>query len=251
MRSKACLEPVDEEEAYAMRRFASVRPGLLLLALAIAIFLWGIASGTSNAERGFDIPVVLDRLPDSLVVTDQNSDSVNVRVMGSRAVLRNIDPENYKYEIDVSGGKPGVAVYDVELAKIDLPRGASFVAHSPSRVQVRFEKKGRKKVTVTPDLEGAPAAGFRLVRVEVDPSEVSLVGARSQVMRLKEVRTEAVDLSGINADTSREVRVSPQRGNVRVESDEPIRVSLIVAPETVPEPIFEEPTEPTVEDDAF
>ena len=59
---------------------------LLLLALAIAIFLWGIASGTSNAERGFDIPVVLDRLPDSLVVTDQNTDSVNVRVMGSQII---------------------------------------------------------------------------------------------------------------------------------------------------------------------
>lgn len=234
-----------------MRLFSSIRPGLLLLALAIAIFLWGIASGTSNAERGFDIPVVLDRLPDSLVVTDQNTDSVNVRVMGSRAVLRNIDPEKYKYEIDVSGGKPGVAVYDVELAKIDLPRGASFVAHSPSRVQVRFEKKGRKEVAVTPDLVGDPAAGFRLVRVEVDPAEITLVGARSQVMRLREVRTDAVELSGLNADTTREVRVSPQRGNVRVERDQTIRVRLIIEAEAAPEAPPLDPTEPIIEDDAF
>jgi len=235
----------------AIRRFESIRPGLLLLALAIAIFLWGIASGTSNAERGFDIPVVLDRLPDGLVVTDQNSDSVNVRVMGSRAVLRSITPEKYKYEIDVSGGKPGVAVYDVELAKVDLPRGASFVAHSPSRVQVRFEKKGRKSVKVTPDLEGAPAAGFRLVRVEVDPPDVSLVGARSQVMRLNEVRTEPIDLAGINSETTREVRVSPQRGNVRVEEDQPIRVRLLVEPEALPEPAPEIPMEAATVDQAF
>jgi len=234
-----------------MRLFASVRPGLLLLALAIAIFLWGIASGTSNAERGFDIPVVLDRLPDSIVVTDQNSDAVNVRVMGSRAVLRSIAPEKYKYEIDVSGGKPGVAVYDIELAKIDLPRGASFVAHSPSRVQVRFEKKGRKAVPVRPELEGTPAAGFRLTEVEVDPPEVSLIGAWSQVMRLNDVVTDAIDLTGINSQTTREVRISPQRGNVRVEDDRPVTVRLMVEPEVPQEALEISPAGAATEAQAF
>ena len=234
-----------------MRRFASVRPGLLLLALAIAIFLWGIASGTSNAERGFDIPVVLDRLPDTIVVTDQSSDAVNVRVMGSRAVLRSITPEKYKYEIDVSGGKPGVAVYEIELAKIDLPRGASFVAHSPSRVQVRFEKKGRKVVPVRPLLEGAPAAGFRLARVEVDPPEVSLVGARTQVMRLSDVGTEAIDLAGLNSPTTREVRISAQRGNVRVEQDGPVSVLLVIEAEVPAEPPELLPEQAAAEAQAF
>ena len=234
-----------------MRLFASVRPGLLVLALAIAIFLWGIASGTSNAERGFDIPVVLDRLPDSMVVTDQSSDAVNVRVMGSRAVLRSIATEKYKYEIDVSGGKPGVAVYDIELAKLDLPRGASFVAHSPSRVQVRFEKKGRKSVPVRPELEGTPAAGFRLTEVEVDPPEVSLIGAWGQVMRLNDVATDAIDLTGINSETTREVRISPQRGNVRVEEDGPVTVRLMIEPETLPETPEIVPEEAATEAQAF
>ena len=234
-----------------MRLFASVRPGLLVLALAIAIFLWGIASGTSNAERGFDIPVVLDRLPDSMVVTDQSSDAVNVRVMGSRAVLRSLATEKYKYEIDVSGGKPGVAVYDIELAKIDLPRGASFVAHSPSRVQVRFEKKGRKAVPVRPELEGTPAAGFRLTQVEVDPPEVSLIGAWSQVMRLNDVGTDAIDLTGINSETTREVRISPQRGNVRVADDGPVTVRLMIEPETLPETLEIMPGDAATEAQAF
>ena len=89
-----------------MRRYPSVRPGLFLLALAIAVFLWGIASGTSNAEKGFDIPVVLDRLPENLVITDQSIDDINVRVMASQAVLRSVNPANYRLDIDVSGAKP-------------------------------------------------------------------------------------------------------------------------------------------------
>ena len=159
--------------------------------------------------------------------------------------------EKYKYEIDVSGGKPGVAVYEIELAKIDLPRGASFVAHSPSRVQVRFEKKGRKVVPVRPHLEGAPAAGFRLARVEVDPPEVSLVGARTQVMRLTDVSTEAIDLTGLNSQTTREVRISAQRGNVRVEQDGPVTVRLVIEAELPAEPPEVLPEEAAAEVQAF
>ena len=230
-----------------MKIFKSIHPGLLVLAFAIAVFLWGIASGSSNAERGFDIPVVLDRLPDALVVTDQSSDAINVRVMGSRAVLRSIVPEKYKYDIDVSGGKPGVAVYEIELARIDLPRGANFVAHSPSRVQVRFEKRGRKAVPIKPELEGTPAAGFRLLSIEVTPPETVILGALSQVMRLDEVGTETIDLSGLNESITREVRVIPGRGKLWVEDDQRVTVQVLIESESPPEPFEQVPLEGTLE----
>ncbi|MCS5635898.1 MAG: CdaR family protein [Myxococcota bacterium] len=223
-----------------MRRYPAIRPGLFLLALAIAIFLWGIASGTSNSERGFDIPVVLDRLPDTLVVTDQNIDDVNVRVMGSKAVLRSLDPNRYKLEIDVSGAKAGVAVYDVDLSRIDLPRAARFVSHAPSLIQVRFEKRGRKEVGVRAELQGQPAAGFHLVSVSTDPPQVWLAGALSQVMRLDEVVTENISLSGLNSDQIIEARLNPGQGTVWVEDDRPVEVRIRVEADAVPES-FEEP----------
>ena len=63
-----------------------------LLAVLIALVLWGMAHGSSSIERGFDIPVVIHDLPDRLVVTDLSADVVNIRVLGSRAALRDIDP---------------------------------------------------------------------------------------------------------------------------------------------------------------
>jgi YbbR domain-containing protein len=230
-----------------MRRYASIRPGLFVLALAIAIFLWGIASGTSNAERGFDIPVVLDRLPDNLVVTDQSIDEVNVRVMGSRAVLRSLSPDRYKLEIDISGAKPGVAIYDVDLSRLDLPRSARFVSHAPSRVQVRFEKRGRKEIRVRADVQGEPAAGFRLAGISIDPPKIWLDGARSQVMRLDEVVTETIHLSGIQEDIVREIRVNPGRGTVWMEDDRPVRVEIRLERIVIPEPIEASPEE-TIEE---
>ncbi len=204
----------------------------MILALGIAIFLWGIASGTTTGERGFDVPVELTKLSDGMVVTDQSVDSINIRVMGSRAALRNVTPDRYTYSIDVSGGKPGVAVYEVDVSRIDLPRGARAVSHSPSRVQVRFEKRGRKLVEIRPDLEGEPASGFRVESVAVDPPKVWLAGARSQVMRLDEVVTETVNLAGLKADEEREVRVNLGGGTLWLEDQKPIK--LIVRVEAEP-----------------
>jgi YbbR domain-containing protein len=216
---------------------------VLVLALAIAIFLWGIASGTTDAERGFDIPVELHKLNESLVVIDQSVDEINVRVMGSRAALRNVSPDSFMYEIDISGGKPGVAVYDVDVSRIDLPRGARFVSHSPSRVQVRFEKRGRKSVEVRPDLEGELAPGHHLVSVDVRPSKVWLAGARSQVMRLDEVGTETINLAGLTADTEMEVRINLRGGStVWMEKQEPVKVHIRIEPDVLPEPQEEENT---------
>jgi len=208
----------------------------MILALAIAIFLWGIASGTTTGERGFDIPVELTKLSDGMVVTDQSVDSINIRVMGSRAALRNVTPDRYTYPIDVSGGKPGVAVYDVDVSRIDLPRGARSVSHSPSRVQVRFEKRGRKLVEIRPDFEGEPAAGFRVSSVTVDPPKVWLAGARSQVMRLDEVVTETVNLTGLKADEEREVRVNLGGGTIWMEDQKPVKLIVKVEAELIEEP---------------
>jgi len=220
-----------------MKLPASFRPGVLILAFLIALFLWGIASGTTDAERGMDIPVVLHNLNESLVVIDQSADEINVRVMGSRAALRNVKPDSFKYEIDVSGGKPGVAVYDLDVSRIDLPRGSRFVSHSPSRVQVRFEKRGRKAVEVRAELEGEPAPGHHVVSVLVQPTKIWLAGARSQVMRLDEVSTETINLAGLEADTEMEVRVNLRGGStVWMEDQEPVKVQIRIEPDELLEP---------------
>ena len=78
-------------------------PGLMLLALVIAAFLWGVAHSSSSIEIGFDIPVVLQGVSDDLVSTGLSTHAINIRVLGTRAALRNVQPLKLEYAIDVSG----------------------------------------------------------------------------------------------------------------------------------------------------
>ncbi|RIL04725.1 MAG: hypothetical protein DCC71_13060 [Proteobacteria bacterium] len=219
--------------------------GYKLLAVVIALFLWVVARGTASVERGFDIPVVLEGLADDLVVVDRGADVVNVRVLGTRAALRNFDPQRLEYEIDVSTSKPGQAAFEVDLTRFDLPRGARVVSRSPSRIELVFERRITKTLRVRPDVDGAPAEGFRVKDVDVDPPRVRITGARSEVLRLSEVATETIDVAGARGPIEREVRVSPGPGHVWADAPRVVKVRVDVQADPVePPPAPAQPAQP-------
>jgi len=199
-------------------------------ALGIATLLWGIAHGSSSVERGFDIPVSFHDLPEDLVITGQSTDSIDIRVRGSRAALRNLSPAKLDYVVDVAGAKPGLSTYEVDVSRFDLPRGANVVSRSPATLEVDFERRGRRSVRIRPDIEGEPAPGFLLGEVQIDPPRVWLTGARSEVMRLSEVVTETIEVAGQSQPVEREVRLSLGGGHVWMEQSQPVRVRIPIEP---------------------
>jgi len=201
-----------------------------LLALGAAFMLWGVAHGTADIERGFDIPVVFTNLPDSLVIVEQSSDVVNVRMRGSRAGLRRMTVEGREYVVDVSGARPGRANFEVDLTRIEFPRGTRDVSRSPSNLLVTFEPRASRVVRVKPDLTGEPAEGFLVAGVDLTPPEVRIEGARSEVRRRGEVVTEAIDVTGLEETVTREVKVSLQRPNVWLAADAPIEARIRIKP---------------------
>ncbi len=205
-----------------------------LLALAIAAFLWAVAHGESPIERGFDIPVVLRDVPGELVAVGQSADVVNVRVMGTRAALRNLSPGELEYRVSAAGAKPGPADYEVDPSRIELPRGARIVSRSPSDIEVRFEKRASRAVRVRPDIAGEPAQGFQVAGVDVEPRRVQITGARSEVLRISEVVTETIDLTDASAPLEREVRLSLGGGRVWLEKPGPVKVRVRIEPRPAP-----------------
>jgi len=214
-----------------MRIFGNL--GYKVLAIVIALFLWLVARGSSSVERGFDIPVVLQGVPDDLVVVDQGADVVNVRLLGTRSALRNFKPDRLEYPLEISEAKPGQADFEVDLSRFDLPRGARVVSRSPSRIELSLERRIGKTVKVKPDLEGQPAEGFRVAEIAIDPPRVRIAGARSEVLRLSEVATETIDVAGASGPVEREVRISAGPGHVWAESQRTVKVKVAIEAEPV------------------
>lgn len=211
-----------------------IRFGTLLLSATIAMVLWGMAHGTSSVDRGVDIPVLFDGVPDDMVIVGQSVDKVNLRVLGTRAALRNISSDRLEYRIEVAGAKPGHAVFEVDPSLIELPRGVRAVSRSPAAIEVDFERRGRKAVHVRADVTGEVAAGFAIGAVEVDPPRVWIAGARGEVLRLTEIVTEPLDVTGLQAPVERKVRLALGSEHMWPEQDGPVIVRIAIEPLATP-----------------
>ncbi|MBW2541044.1 MAG: YbbR-like domain-containing protein [Deltaproteobacteria bacterium] len=209
-----------------------------LLALAISAALWGMSHGSSKIERGFDIPVAFVGMPEELVITRKSTQEINIRVLGPRAALRDISSKDIEYAVNLEGAKPGNAVYLVDETTLVMPQGARILSRSPATIELKFERKSRKSVRVTADLEGEPAEGFVFTEVGIDPPRVWLEGARSKVLRLSEVMTETIDVAGLSAPLEREVRLSLGVDHIWVEDDKPVKLRIQVDP--IPDLVAEE-----------
>jgi YbbR domain-containing protein len=209
-----------------------------LVALLAALLLWGVSHTTSSIERGFDIPVLPENVPDELVVTDGSSDAVNVRVRGARGALQRLAVAELGYSVDLTGARAGATQHEVDLSRLDLPRGAQIVSRSPASLEFTLESKSTRAVRVRADIDGEPAAGFVLGEVIVEPARLRIAGARSEVLRLSEVLTETIDVAGANASLEKTVRVMPGGLHVWLDGDEEVSVRIPIdpIPELAPPP---------------
>jgi YbbR domain-containing protein len=200
-----------------------------VVALLVAAVLWAAVQGSASIEESIDLPIELQGVPESLVVVGQSALEVNLRIKGSRAALRGARRDLKSYPISLEGIEPNMeARFPVTREGLALPRGAEVVARSPSTVLIQTEQVVRKKVPVRADVVGTPPEGYRLVRVDVEPRQVVLAGARSSIRRLREVLTERVDVSDITETTTREAPLAFGGSLVwrAAEDDTPVKVRI-------------------------
>ena len=206
-----------------------------VVALLIACVLWAAAQGVTDVEQSFDIPVQVENVPDSLVLVEESAHEINLRVMGSRAALRQVTKTVPHYAVSFDGVKAGETRLAVNKDQITLPRGARIAASSPSTLVYALESVSSKTVLVRADLFGELPAGYKLARVTLDPKEIAIAGARSAVRNVRELVTDRIDLSSLRETTTIESPVALGFPHVwrKDKSNAPIRIRVEIEP--VPE----------------
>lgn len=172
-----------------------LRQNLLLrvFSLAFAIGLWGFVNlGERDAEKTLVVPIVLRNVPDSLVVTNQQTNVVDVRLRGSRTLLGTLDERRQGIELDLSNVRPGRTEFKIDESRLTLPRGVQTIRVSPSQIALEVDRLVERSTPVVLDFEGDPPEGFRVVESQVEPRRVTAIGPAAVVDRLAEVHTERV-----------------------------------------------------------
>lgn len=225
--------------------------GLKFLSLLAAFALWlFVNGGARDSESALQISLQLQNLPNHLMIVSPQITMVDVRVSGPRALLSRINPSELSISLDLSGVRPGPAVFRVQADQLNLPRGVRIVRLTPSEVTLEMARIGHRVLPVRMEIVGKPANDLRVTDTKILPDSVEVTGPMGGIDALKAVETVPLDLSDATVGlVERDLALEPPpefvsfsafqvRAQVRVEEPEDTRVwkrlSVVVSNATGP-----------------
>ena len=213
--------------------------GLKLVALFLACVVWFIVSAPRRErvrEKILTAPISLVAMSNDLVITsDEIPASVTVRVRGRASDLRALTPAMLDVPVDLSWvTQPGEVEITLRPQAINLPPEIEVVTLEPNKFRVRIEQVRQRAVPIRPFLVGDVPVGFIVGDPTPDPDRALVSGPASQIVKLSEVATERIIMTGRTATFVQNVAVVSDSPLVRVISPLTTSVTVPVIPEVGP-----------------
>lgn len=217
-----------------MTSLIAKNPGMKLLALAIATALWIVVSGEEESVRTYTVPLDYTGLSRDRILSRDTPNEVQVRVRGSDAVLRSLAAEDLRISVDVSRLRAGEQTVDALApgSVQGIPSGAAVDGLVPEAIRLLVERRISRLVRVQPRLEGSPARGWAIGRVEMDPDHVVFEGPESELNHLSMVATEPIVVDGRGETFIAMIGVPLPSTRVRLAEARPIKVTVHIEKET-------------------
>jgi len=178
---------------------------LKLMAIVVACTLWFFVATSEKSQLALAAPVEYVGLPAELVVVGGQRETLDVELRAVRSVVARLGPETVRVQVDLTGLHPGESVVQLTPSDVQAPPGATVTRITPSRLQLTMAPAATGSAKVVPHIQGTPAAGFRVQRIQVEPSTVRIKGPRSTIELRGEVSTVPVDVSGSRRSVTQSV----------------------------------------------
>ncbi len=202
--------------------------GIKLLSLALAVGLWLAVTRDPVAEVAVQVPIEFRNIPENLEINTESIPRAEIRVRGPQRIVRRLQSADVYAEVELGGMKPGERTFDLTAEQVHHPRELEVVQVIPSQFHLTFDTRLVRQVPVRPRVFGTFASGYRIGRVDADPSTITISGPRQRVEAVEAAITDPVDASGTmdHATFVRHAYVSDPL--VQVTNPNPVRVTVIM-----------------------
>jgi YbbR domain-containing protein len=99
---------------------------------------------------------------------------------------------------------------------------------SPSRVTITTEETVTKTVRVIPIITGKPERGYKIQTTAVVPKNIEIEGIQSEVGRIRNIKTESVDITGVKETFAQELKLDLRGKNIRTKPDS-VTVTVLIS----------------------
>ena len=196
-----------------IKKLYNSRAFWVIISLICSVIMWVYVASVETEEfkqtfRGVRVQLVGETLlrdSKNLVITDMDTSTVTVEVVGPRRIVGSLDSDNLYAQIDVS--KLSRAVYTSQQYSVIFPDGTetgnlTVTRKTPETINFMVSAQTTKSVQVRGSFDGSIAEGFIAESVVFDPATITLSGPEAY---LRNVDYAWVSFGKENVDSTYEV----------------------------------------------
>lgn len=196
-----------------LKKLYNSRAFWVIISLVCSVIMWVYVASVETEEfkqtfRGVRVQLAGESLlrdSRNLVITDMDTSTVTVEVVGPRRIVGSLDSDNIYAQIDVS--KLSRAAYTSQQYSVIFPDGTdtsnlTVTRKTPETINFMVSAQTTKSVQVRGSFDGSVAEGFTAEDVVFDPATITLSGPEAY---LRNVDYAWVSFGKENVDTTYEV----------------------------------------------
>lgn len=160
----------------------------VVIALLVAICLWGYVTGSVNPEstqKFVQVPIEFineDNLySNNLAIDSVELDAVDISVRGSRTAISKLKADDIHVVADLYDRNKGNNYVSLD---VELPRGITLDSVSQEKIVVQIDDLESEKFDVEAEASGELPDGMVLGAAEVEPDEVTVYGTSGNLVKI-------------------------------------------------------------------
>ncbi len=201
---------------------------LIVFALLTSISLWFFVTYRGQSETVVDASIEFKNIPKGLEILKQNIRKVSLNIRGHERLIKNLSPSDTRVIVDLTNAKQGENTYYFDKESVAVPKAIKVTRIEPAFVKITLDDYISKVLPVKALTVGSPEKGYSIKSIKLLPSSVTVEGSKTEVSKVRLIRTEPIEIAGLNSDISINARLSGNGRNIRIEPAE-INVIIIIS----------------------
>lgn len=221
----------DNTEAGGLPGWLTHNLRLKLLSLLVASTLWlFFAHRVESVQRTYEVPIEYRGQPKRWYVEDPKPISARVEFTGSERAFDDVKTAQLKLSVDMRHLTKGTQRIALKDAQLDTPTGLSVTDITPHTLTLTAHEMVKKKITVQPQIQGKPAAGYTVKKVVTQPGRLQVRVPKALASGVTEVQTEPISVEGLVGSKNLEAQLLPSK-DIRFPGEDPpvvkVRVEIV------------------------
>lgn len=213
-----------------MRKLFFENLGLKIAAVLLSIILWMFATSRGQSEISIDVPIQFKNIPSGFELTNHDIKTISMNIRGQERLIKNVRPADISVYVDLSNAKNGESIYYIDRDDIKLPPAVTITNISPPSIKVSIEETITKTVKVKPVIFGTPETGYYVKSIATRPQTLVIEGIRSEIGRVNKIKTESLDITGINETLTQNLKLDLKGMSIRTKTND-VEVKVVIGAE--------------------